>query len=256
MAPIKFEEDIRDKMAERRIEPSLGSWDKLSAQLDQDSKGRSKFWWLAVAASFLLVLFTVFQVVESETEIAPIDRFSREKYLDVEGSVESKKEVEITSPMAIGDEQGIAYEQKEQARNTITEPITGVPATVTQQAMVSYESYEREVKVPSENYIKNEEVTDALASNIINETPVKELLNETKHQQFRELNKETDSLLKAAQKQLLLNKAMTKKTTVVKASELLMEVEDEVEPSLKSKVYEVFKGGFKRVKTAVVQRNN
>ena len=62
MAPIKFEEDIRDKLAERRIEPSLGSWDKLSAQLDQDSKGRPKFWWLAVAASFLELVKSTFDV--------------------------------------------------------------------------------------------------------------------------------------------------------------------------------------------------
>jgi thymidylate kinase len=85
---------------------------------------------------------------------------------------------------------------------------------------------------------------------------INEVLEDSKKNESNRLETEADSLLKAAQKALFMDKAMNKNTTVVNADELLKEVENEVEPSLKSKVYEVFKDGFKKVKTAVVQRNN
>ena len=70
------------------------------------------------------------------------------------------------------------------------------------------------------------------------------------------IDKEADYLLKAAQKELLLEKTLSTESYIVDADLLLLEVEEEIEPSLKTKVYHTIKDGFKKVKTAVVQRNN
>jgi len=35
MAPIKFEEDIRDKLEKRQLKPSSNAWKKLSDRLDE-----------------------------------------------------------------------------------------------------------------------------------------------------------------------------------------------------------------------------
>ena len=35
MAPIKFEENLRDKLEERSLQPSANSWSKLSDRLDK-----------------------------------------------------------------------------------------------------------------------------------------------------------------------------------------------------------------------------
>ena len=55
---------------------------------------------------------------------------------------------------------------------------------------------------------------------------------------------------------MLLEKTLSTESYIVDADLLLLEVEEEVEPSLKTKVYHAIKDGFKKVKTAVVQRNN
>ncbi len=55
MAPIKFEEHIKDKLEKRRIEPSDKAWSKLSEKLDEhEGKSNNKmFWWLGIAASLV-----------------------------------------------------------------------------------------------------------------------------------------------------------------------------------------------------------
>lgn len=258
MAPIKFEEDIKNKLEERRIEPSSGSWDKLSSQLDKGPKGRQvKFWWLTIAASFVLVLVSILRITTSENEMAPVDQFSQEKSLDLDVKMGSEKEQEITSPKQLNTQQVVVDEQKEQL-NTVRnagEIELGFTTTIAKDEALSKAPNESGVSVEAKDLIQNEDTSQALSSNQIEESAIEELLS-TDILKAKDLSRETDSLLKAAQKALLLERSMTADAVMVKASDLLMEVEDEVEPSLKSKVYDVFKGGFKKVKTAVAQRNN
>ena len=55
MAPIKFEENIKDKLEKRTINPSDKSWEKLLFKLDeQEGKSKNKvIWWIAFAASLV-----------------------------------------------------------------------------------------------------------------------------------------------------------------------------------------------------------
>ncbi len=58
MEPNKFEEEIRNKLNEREIQPSAATWTKLEGMLSAEDKPRAKFPWWYVAASvlgFLLV---------------------------------------------------------------------------------------------------------------------------------------------------------------------------------------------------------
>ena len=42
MAPLKFEDHIKEKLEGRRIIPSVNAWDKLEAKLDMQSKKKKK----------------------------------------------------------------------------------------------------------------------------------------------------------------------------------------------------------------------
>ena len=42
MAPIKFEENIKDKLDKRTIQPSTEAWVKLSSRLDAQEQNTSK----------------------------------------------------------------------------------------------------------------------------------------------------------------------------------------------------------------------
>ena len=58
MAPIKFEEQLKDKLEKRTLSPSAEGWSKLSERLDTDEK-KSKnplFWWLSIAAGLIIMM--------------------------------------------------------------------------------------------------------------------------------------------------------------------------------------------------------
>ncbi|NNF83490.1 MAG: hypothetical protein HKM99_12160, partial [Flavobacteriaceae bacterium] len=53
MAPLKMEEQMRQKLEARKINPSPEAWTKLNNRLDETAPNRSKgpFWWMGLAAA-------------------------------------------------------------------------------------------------------------------------------------------------------------------------------------------------------------
>ena len=66
MEPNNFEKDFREKLNERKIEPSKKAWDRLDAMLsvaeEKKPEKKSKRKWLYIAASFIgfLLVGTIF----------------------------------------------------------------------------------------------------------------------------------------------------------------------------------------------------
>ena len=73
MAPIKFEENLRDKLEARSLQPSVDSWSKLSKRLDKEEKSVRKPWfgWLSIAAGLIIFLAIAIQVFGSKTNNEP-----------------------------------------------------------------------------------------------------------------------------------------------------------------------------------------
>jgi len=67
---------------------------------------------------------------------------------------------------------------------------------------------------------------------------------------------EIDSLLKKAQKEILSNRLYNGNTRTVDAKVLLQDVEDDLQQSFRTKVFEALQSGYESVRTAVAQRNN
>ena len=61
MAPIKFEEQLKEKLGQRSIQPSSDAWNKLSERLDnvEEKQNNKGFWWLGIAATLVGVLVTL-----------------------------------------------------------------------------------------------------------------------------------------------------------------------------------------------------
>ena len=70
MAPLKFEEHIKDQMEQRKLQPSADAWQKLNEQLDDESekKNNKAFWWFGIAASIIGVLLVVTVMLNSGNE--------------------------------------------------------------------------------------------------------------------------------------------------------------------------------------------
>lgn len=255
MAPIKFEEGIKEKLEGRTIEPSIQSWDRLAKQLDKSNKkSGKKYWWMGIAATFLLALIAVPFFIEESSQIeTKNDSYSvEEPKIEIkEDPVSSEKETEIS----FDSQESLAVGVNDNSGKNRVE--TKYEATIKPEepSKVTDETYYAELSEPSTK--KDIEIkTDQVLITEIDKSKVDEVLQEAKITSGNNLNREVDSLLKAAQKQLFVKKEIMSNTQIVDADLLLKEAEEEVAPSLKTKVYRVIESGFKKVKTAVAQRNN
>ncbi|HCY82597.1 MAG TPA: hypothetical protein DHV22_13905, partial [Xanthomarina gelatinilytica] len=69
MAPIKFEDSIKEKLEKRRLEPSTEAWNRLSEKLETNTERSSKktYVWIGIAASLVgifLMTYTFFKTSE------------------------------------------------------------------------------------------------------------------------------------------------------------------------------------------------
>jgi len=58
MAPIKFEDKLKDKLESRSLQPSEDAWNTLANKLDKEEEknNNTRFWWLGIAASIIGVI--------------------------------------------------------------------------------------------------------------------------------------------------------------------------------------------------------
>jgi hypothetical protein len=84
---------------------------------------------------------------------------------------------------------------------------------------------------------------------------VAEALKNSKIESVSSIDKEVDSLLKLASKELFKEKLKKETFKTVDASSLLISVEDEMGQSFRSKVFEALKDSYETVKTVVAERN-
>ena len=85
MAPIKFEEQIKDKLEQRTVTPSIEAWSKLSEQLDADDKRSKKtsFWWFGIAASIAALVFVSISYFGQQDETSVDDILVKDEIKNV-----------------------------------------------------------------------------------------------------------------------------------------------------------------------------
>ncbi|MFS4482271.1 hypothetical protein ACKGJY_04595 [Hyunsoonleella sp. 2307UL5-6] len=256
MAPIKFEDDFKKKLDNRSIAPSNMVWDKLSKRLDAEQKTTNTkgFWWIGIAASVIGVLFTVVQFYNTpaETNIPVI--------ADTPENIEQLENTTATSQQnynVVEDKTLVAPENLDKANDTHltkTNPqnsslnLEETPTKVASQHSVPQKRIEQDVYQPKKidalvfEKEKAQEVADAIFT-----------LSETTS---GVTDAAIDSLLKAAQHDILLSRMQHENKAIVDAALLLQEVEFELDESFRNKVFKALKASYGSVKTAIAQRND
>ena len=261
MAPIKFEEKIKDKLEKRSLSPSSDSWSKLSDRLDEDEKKSKKpmYWWLSIAAGLLIMVAVSFQFFNTDESENVLPQIVEEPV--IEEPFNNKKNEDVNSIDLVIQENRVE-DQLEDKNETL--PV------INKSEIINYKkSTERKTKKhirlaeqnnlkDVENLINNKRVNNQ--ATIIEEALINETLTiaiqESKNEQSSVSDREIDSLLKVASKELFKEKLNIETTKTVDAGKLLESVEDEMGQSYRGKVFEALKESYKTVKTAVVNRNN
>ena len=67
---------------------------------------------------------------------------------------------------------------------------------------------------------------------------------------------EIDKLLRDAQRDIISEKMFDRERNTISAEALLYEVEEELDPSFRDRIFEALKDGFMKAREAIVSRNN
>lgn len=259
MAPIKFEENIKEKLEKRTLAPSAEGWSTLSNRLDADDKTskNAMFWWLSIAAGIIIMVavsISFFNKGESEHVLPAVveDNVLEHKKRDNIKAIQLSLEIEDSKAYSNKNESAPATNKSKitdykkgtkKSPKTETILVNNKGENIKNNSPGKVEELSRElIKVPMELILKNA-VADALV----------EFKTETS---TSVTDREIDSLLKLARKDLFKDKLKKEVTKTVDANVLLKSVEEDMGQSFRTKVFHALKDGYETVKTAVVARNN
>ncbi|MCB0461175.1 MAG: hypothetical protein R2816_04210 [Flavobacteriaceae bacterium] len=265
MAPIKFEEQFKEKLEKRSIQPSQDAWNKLSKRLDKiDNRQNNKgFWWLGIAAAIVGVLLALTFVFKSNTEIVEPTVADTEKENIMDTEVLQNKEVLKESNTLVVEHKDITETKNNLTKNTNTQIDKALLKTIVNQKQETLikEADTNSIAVANANTAETTKPNTEKAVKVLSfeDQKVKDVVAQI--QQLQKDNKEItteeiDALLEVAQKEITMQKLYNEATNKVDANALLESVEYDLEQSFRAKVFDAIKSGYESVKTALAERNN
>lgn len=253
MAPIKFDEHIKEKLESRNIQPSNQAWNKLSQRLDtqEKSKNYNGYWWLGIAASVIGVLFMVLQFFNNDIKIETNQKV-------VETPVIIKKDSNMQIANEVDKNDAIKIENITKTTNSIklkTESLIKTNQVNKPIVVATTENINKKEKDIADKLVEIKKENLSFEEQQIKDVVAKVQSMKSEHKIITDAD--IDALLEQAQKEIRLNKLINETTGVVDADVLLQDVEADLnETSFKSRVFEALKSNFNSVKTAIAQRNN
>lgn len=246
MAPIKFEENMRERLEQREIKPSSDAWERIEQGLDTSAKRKSKknYGWLLLAASFIGVLIISGKFFFSINE---------NQHIQVVETPVEKIETERTTPV---EQQQNELVDKESVREEIV-LVQEKPTEKESRPKVKISAKQKEAIAAVETSQKKETLEAPVQQKI--DAEVDALITKVQEQQNTGVaysDAEIDKLLRDAQRDIISEKVFDKERNTVSAEALLYEVEEELDPSFRDRIFEALKEGFLKAREAVASRNN
>ena len=259
MAPIKFENDLKDKLEQRKLQPSADAWRNLQKRLDvdQNKKSNKDFWWFAIAASFvgILIVSSVFFNKDQSDTIKPTLVNTEEQQVPKANEkfvLQIKKETEIVV------ENPNTKKDKPVTKKSLTKKASESNSQLQQKALIKGET--KAIVVQSESKINTRETAvKPMGKLSFEDIKIQEVVAQVEALKKANLtvsDAEINALLDQAQKEISLHKLYNETTKKVDANALLEDVEADLEQSFRDRAFKAIKSGYKYVKTAVVERNN
>mgnify|MGYP001820909258 CR=1 FL=1 len=263
MAPIKFEHTIKEKLEERRLQPSEAAWDKLTQKLEADNTKRKGFgiWWFGVAAS-LIGVFVILNQMNQGDEFIPRNNNSNVVVSGIDSIQNSvdKKVISSKNDVLLSTDKSSSIQE--------IQPIPSIAKTHGKSSPVknTAETTDRIVAIgdmiDSKNLDNMANQSKSVRDQVMVDTrdPSKDLNknslveaenNEEELQPVVDIDLEVESLLNSA----ITNSEPTERSIEIDADALLESVETEMPPSIRRQVFKVIEKNYKTVKTALVTRN-
>jgi len=240
----KLERHIKTRLHEREILPSSDAWNKVKEELGSDKVASpSKIYWWAVAAGFIGLIVLSIQFFDSQSS------------LELPRNTSVVKKASNTVKTFENNERKMGNANVEKLNEALRPQIS-----MDKEKGQDFKNGNTIVQVP-ENEVSNDpkplndlkEVTDLAITNKLDEVLAQ--VNVMESDSTLVSDKEIDSLLMVAQRELMAEKTINENGKV-DAMALLNEVELELYDSQQNPLFIRLKEGFFKLRTAVADRNN
>ncbi|MDX1471677.1 MAG: hypothetical protein R3213_09300 [Flavobacteriaceae bacterium] len=248
MAPIKFEENMQERLESRRLQPSADSWDKLASRLDKAEKpNKNKFWFFGIAAGILLLVSTGLLFFQQGTAPEP-----EQTIVEVSNQEKSSENTDSNKPENLIDNPSEVI--KESATEVVQSDSEKVQTSTTEKSQ-KLTTFSKPIKEEIAQVEKGS--SQNLSSNSKEPSLITEIspIVETDITQAETTDDELNALLNSARMSIAQENGV-KENVNVEANDLLQEIESDIQESFRDKMFEVLVNGYKSVRTAVADRNN
>jgi hypothetical protein len=242
MEPNNIENQIREKLNSREIQPSEMSWDRLDAMLSvaEEKKTKRSFGWLYIAASILVFLSVGLFFINQKEEVSGIDNQIVTK--EVEKNNEQNDSV-ITKQNFTNE---IANQQEEQ----VAVSIDNKPLTINKKSSESFNQNNQKTGVNP--IINKEKEIEYQATEVIAQKDMPRIISQEKMEQPKKVVVNVDDLLASVEKNA---KKEVNPKVKVNANSLLSQVDGELEQTFRQKVINRIGKNYQEVKVALANRN-
>lgn len=235
MEPNNFEKDFREKLNQRKIEPSDKAWDRLDAMLsiaEEKKQPKNKKRWMYIAASivgFLLVGTFFFNQKKSVVETPKNNVVIKE---NLQKDTVVKPDLDIINPVKTE----VVVSEKTANQNLVKE--------------------EKNLNVKPNKILKTKSNQIAESSIIIKNNQEKQSVNNQSLAVETSKKETVDQLLQSAEKTVVAeNLAKPKSKVKINANDLLNQVDGELELSFREKMITKVNKNYQTVKVALANRN-
>ncbi|MBT8394492.1 MAG: hypothetical protein KJN66_06530 [Bacteroidia bacterium] len=256
MAPVKYEENIKDKLEKRTIEPSENAWNKLSQKLDaqDESSNKSIVWWLGIAASLIGVFLISGLVFNNSNKDAVLPAVVATPFKDTpkiqevipepdavtENEIKPSKEIVISSKIS---------NQNFIKQNTLEKTINNKNSK-RENELVAQKSIEQESDKSIDGIHSKSTIEKSISNEIIAQVQDLEIEND------QVSDKEVESLLHSAQSNIDKSHIFSKKSGLtVDANSLLLDIETDLDQTFRNKMFNTLIAGYNTVRVAMTERN-
>lgn len=223
MEPNKVDTLFKEKLSSREIKPSDAAWDRLDAMLTVAEKPKRKLGWIYIAASITgFLLFGTFFFNQKEGIL-----LEKENKVVIQNPVSSKK---IKLPTLIQIEKESEVVRNEVKRTTLK---TNQIQVINQQS-IPFNNNQNQVAEVSIINQKTVEKPTSFQNNVVS----------------------VDELLASIEQSKLVKEQSPKLQVRVNASDLLSQVDGELDLSFREKVIGKVNKNYQTVKVALANRNN
>jgi len=242
MEPNNIENQIREKLNSREIQPSEMSWDRLDAMLSvaEEKKTKRSFGWLYIAASILVFLSVGLFFINQKEEVSGTDNQIVTK--EVENNKEQNDSV-ITKQNFTNE---IANQQEEQ----VAVSIDNKPLTINKKSSESFNQNNQKTGVNP--IINKEKEIEYQATEVIAQKDMPRIISQEKMEQPKKVVVNVDDLLASVEKNA---KKEVNPKVKVNANSLLSQVDGELEQTFRQKVINRIGKNYQEVKVALANRN-